>query len=118
MAAILAVPVTASGPGDPADAPAERIRAGSGAARVWNAFSDASGRLHCGHWSAEPGEVAVRYTETELCVLLSGRVRLTAADGTVQEFGPGDAFVIPSGFVGNWQTVEAVTKIYAILDPA
>ena len=38
------------------------------------------------------------------------RFTVTAADGTVQEFGPGDAFVIPSGFVGNWQTVEAVTK--------
>lgn len=118
MSAILAVPLAATGPGDPADAPAERIRAGSGAARVWNAFSDTSGRFHCGHWSAEPGEVAVRYTETELCVLLSGRVRLMAEDGTVQEFGAGDAFVIPGGFVGRWQTVEPVTKIYAILDPA
>ncbi len=109
--------VTISGPGDPADAAPDRLRAGSGAARVWNAFSDASGRFHAGHWRADPGTVEVNYTEDELCVILEGRVRLTGPDGTA-EFGPGDAFVIAAGFAGTWESVGRVTKIYAILDAA
>ena len=32
------------------------------------------GRFHAGHWQAEPGRIAVYYSETELCVILVGRV--------------------------------------------
>jgi uncharacterized cupin superfamily protein len=109
--------VAMAGPGEAADTPRERVRAGSGAARVWNAFSDASGRFHAGHWRAEPGVMAVNYTEDELCVILEGRVRLTGPDGAV-EFGPGDAFTIAAGFAGTWECIGQVTKIYAIMDPA
>jgi uncharacterized cupin superfamily protein len=105
-----------NGPGDPADASPERVLAGSGTARVWNAFSDATGRFHAGIWQAEPGVLAVTYTETELCVLTEGRVRLTDASGSV-EFGPGEAFVIAAGFRGRWESLGRVTKLYAILEP-
>ena len=73
-------PLAMAGASEPADAAPDRVLAGSGAARAWNAFSDPSGRFHAGHWQSEPGVRAVDYTETELCVLLEGRVRLT--DGT------------------------------------
>ena len=102
---------------EPADTPPERVIAGSGHARVWNAFSGGGGRFHAGHWQAEPGRVAVDYTETELCVLLVGRVRLTDAGGASVDFGPGDAFVIDAGFKGTWESIGRVTKIYAVLDP-
>jgi uncharacterized cupin superfamily protein len=46
---------------------------------------------------------------------VAGRARLTEAGGEAQDFGPGDAFVIPRGFEGTWETVEPVRKIYAIL---
>ena len=88
--------------------------AGSGTARAWNAFSDAAGRFHAGIWQAEPGVLAVNYTETELCVLIEGRVRLTDDRGSV-EFGPDEAFVIAGGFRGSWESIGRVTKIYAIL---
>lgn len=101
----------------PADTPPERVIAGSGHARAWNGFSDAEGRFHAGYWQAEPGRIAVDYTETELCVLLVGRVRLTDAAGASADFGPGDAFVIEGGFRGTWESIGRVTKIYAILEP-
>jgi uncharacterized cupin superfamily protein len=104
-------------PPEAADAAPEKVQAGSGAARAWNAFSDASGRFHVGHWQAEPGRLAVDYAESELCVLLEGRVRLTDAAGAAAEFGPGDAFVIAAGFRGTWESIGRVTKIYAILEP-
>ena len=57
------------------------------------------------------------YTETELCVLLVGRVRLTDETGASMHFGPGEAFVIDAGFRGTWESIGQVTKIYAILEP-
>ncbi len=108
--------VARTGDGDAAPADPQRVIAGSGASRVWNAFSDAAGRFHVGHWSGSVGVRAVRYDETEFCVLLTGRVRLSGPDGTA-EFGPGDAFVIAGGFEGTWECVEPVTKLYAILEP-
>jgi uncharacterized cupin superfamily protein len=102
---------------EPADADAKRVLGGSGVARLWNAFSDPSGRFHAGHWQAEPGALRVTYTETELCVLIEGRVRLTDAGGAAVEYGPGEAFVIAAGFEGVWESIGRVTKIYAILMP-
>jgi uncharacterized cupin superfamily protein len=108
--------VRRDGAGEPAPAAPDRVLAGSGASKVWNAFSDPSGRFHVGHWSCEDGARAVTYDETELCLILEGRVRLEAADGAA-EFGPGDAFVITRGFVGVWRSIGPVSKLYAILDP-
>lgn len=89
--------VTRDGPAEAADAAADRLVAGSGVSTVWNAFSDAAGRFHVGHWASEPGVRRVAYDETEFCVLLEGRVRLEGPGGAV-EFGPGEAFLIEGGF--------------------
>ena len=106
-----------AGAAEPADTPPGRVIAGSGHARVWNGFSGAGGRFHAGYWQAEPGRIAVDYSETELCVILVGRVKLTDAAGGSASFGPGDAFVIDAGFRGTWESIGRVTKIYAILEP-
>jgi uncharacterized cupin superfamily protein len=58
----------------------------------------------------------VRYTEEEHCRIVSGRSRLTAADGTVTEVGPGDEFVIARGFEGVWEVLERTRKIYVIYE--
>ncbi len=108
--------VTRTGPGTPAPAAADRLIAGSGVSSVWNAFSDGGGRFHVGHWQSEAGLRAVCYDETEFCVILSGRVRLTGPDGAA-EFGPGEAFVIEAGFTGTWESLGPVEKLYAILEP-
>lgn len=110
------LPLSRGDDATPADTPPERIRSGSGVARLWNAFSDPSGRFHVGQWQAEPGVIAVNYTESELCVLIEGRARLSDAAGSV-EYGPGEAFVITAGFTGTWESIGRVTKIYAILEP-
>jgi len=109
-------PVLRVGPGEPAPAGADRLVAGSGVSTVWNAFSDAAGRFHVGHWSSEPGVRRVSYDETEFCVLLEGRVRLEGQGGAA-EFGPGDAFLVEGGFTGTWESIGRVSKLYAILEP-
>ena len=105
--------------GAPADAPFDPAKLLSGAPRatVDNRYSDPSQQFHCGTWASTPGRWKVSYSEHEFCVLLQGRVVLTAEDGAVERFGPGDAFVIPAGFRGTWETVEPVRKLYVIYEP-
>jgi hypothetical protein len=106
------------GPGAPADAPFDpaKLLAGTPRATVDNRYSDPSQQFHCGYWASTPGRWKVSYTEHEFCYLLEGRVRLTASDGVAAEFGPGEAFVVPAGFTGTWETLERTRKLYAIFE--
>jgi uncharacterized cupin superfamily protein len=94
----------------------ERIVAGDPAQRTWNHYSDPTGQFHAGIWQGEAGAWRVQYAaqEEELCTLLEGRVRLTGADGTVCEFAAGASFVVPGGFVGIWENIGRVRKVYAL----
>lgn len=81
-------------------------------------YADPTGRFKSGFWASAPGRWDVTYDEDEFCVLLAGTVRLTDASGKVETYRTGDTFLIPSGFVGVWETVEPVRKFYAIHRPA
>jgi uncharacterized cupin superfamily protein len=52
----------------------------------------------------------------EFFQVISGRLRIVDAAGQAREFGPGDAGIIPAGFVGTFEVLEAVTKRYVMLD--
>ena len=67
-------------------------------------------------WAATRGRWVVRYTEHEFCHLLAGRVVLTSEEGERMEFGRGDSFVVPAGFVGTWEVLEECRKLYAIFE--
>ncbi|MCX7059039.1 MAG: cupin domain-containing protein [Proteobacteria bacterium] len=45
-------------------------------------------------------------------------MRLVAKAGATREFSAGAAFVIPAGFAGTWETIEAAEKHYVVLEPA
>jgi uncharacterized protein len=94
-----------------------KLLAGTPQTTVDNRYSDETERFHAGTWASTPGRWRVRYTEHEFCVLLEGRVRLVSDDGVACEFGPGDAFVVPAGFIGTWETIERARKHYAIFEP-
>jgi uncharacterized protein len=80
---------------------------------------DPTGTFESGFWAdPAPRSAAISYEEDELCVLLAGKVRITYADGESQLYEAGDAFVIPCGFRGTWETVEPVRKFYATHRPA
>ena len=70
-------------PSSPTPPPTAFSRA-PGTAKVWNAFTGENGRFSAGIWQAQPGVLSVSYTETELCVLLEGRVRLSSDEGSVE----------------------------------
>lgn len=75
-----------------------------------------SERVAVGFWTGEPGSVALDpWAYTEVCSILSGRVAVVDQTGRRKDFGPGEAFVVPKGFVGTWITVEAATKLFVAI---
>jgi len=96
--------------------PADRLIEGHPQHRVANYFTDTTQQFFAGRWSSTKGKWRVRYSENELCVITAGKVILVSDVGTRNAFGPGDAFVVPAGFVGSWEVLEDCTKIYAIFE--
>jgi uncharacterized cupin superfamily protein len=92
------------------------IVSGTPETRVHNYYTDASGQFFAGIWESTIGKWRIHYTEEEFCTLLEGKAVLTDEDGRSRSFVKGDAFVIPSGFSGTWETVEPVKKYYAIFE--
>lgn len=82
-------------------------------------FAELIGRkdLHVGVWSCTPCKWVIDFhEENEIMLMLSGRLRITDADGIVTELAKGDVFFIPRGWSGLWETVEAMEKLYVIVD--
>jgi uncharacterized protein len=95
-----------------------KIIAGDPTTTTRNYFTDVTGSFFSGVWESTAGKWAIDYTENEFVYLVAGRVRLTAADGTVESFEPGSAFVIPAGFKGSWESLDPVRKYYAVFEKA
>jgi uncharacterized cupin superfamily protein len=90
------------------------IISGAPQTKVQNYYTDKGGEFFSGVWESTPGKWAISYTEDEFCILLEGRAVLIGENGKAETFKAGDAFVIPAGFKGSWETVEKVRKYYAI----
>ena len=101
---------------EPGNIASEKLISGTSATKLWHAFTNGSGQFHVGQWSSGPCELSVNYTEDELGVIVEGSVTLTDAEGTQTRHSKGDAFVIPAGFIGVWESNEDVTKIYAAFE--
>ncbi|MDX1500210.1 MAG: cupin domain-containing protein [Woeseiaceae bacterium] len=97
--------------------PKEKCIDGQPLQRTWNHFTSADEKFFAGTWEAEPGCWQISYTENEYCRIVSGRSILRDADGNETELKPGDEFVIPSGFEGQWEVIETTRKVYAIYEP-
>jgi len=98
----------------------ERLERGNPRRETWNVLDAAlpPGRLYAGVWRCEPGRWRIEMGphEHELFTVLAGRCRLHALDGTHVEAGPGEAVLLPAGFVGAFEVLETLTKTYAIVD--
>lgn len=81
----------------------------------WRYFQSTETGAFAGIWEAGPHLERCRCDYHELCHILEGRVRLTDAEGTSREFGPGDSFVVASGFEGTWENLSTVRKVFFIL---
>jgi uncharacterized cupin superfamily protein len=97
--------------------PEDRCRKGRPLQRTWHHHTSADGKFFAGLWEAEAGCWAVDYTEDEFCQILAGRSILRDREGAERTLQPGDNFVIPAGFSGEWEVLERTKKIYVIYQP-
>jgi uncharacterized protein len=76
-------------------------------------FDRADGKCVVGVWEAQAGTLDyVDYPFDEVCFVIAGRVEITPAGGRIEQFGPGEAFLIRKGFTGRWHMPVALRKFY------
>lgn len=98
--------------------PAERIVSGNPEQNLFNQYQDPSKKMLSGTWDCTPGKWQADYSaKSEFCYIISGKVVLTDEDGVATTFVAGDSFIIPQGFMGTWEVVEKVEKLYVIVTP-
>jgi hypothetical protein len=92
----------------------ERILSGHPRQCVGIVLPDTGNGIVGGIWECEVGAYRINYgaNEQEFCHILSGVVRLHDDDGHVAQFSAGDAFVVPGGFKGIWETVTPLRKSF------
>ena len=108
---------SAAQPEDGSPDPA-RVTAGDPRATAAVHATHADGRVLAGTWTCTPGRWRVQYDEWEYCHITAGRGALHPDDATPRPIGPGDAFVVPPGFTGEWEVSETMTKQFVVVLPA
>ncbi len=96
----------------------ERLVRGNPRRATVNLYTDPAGELSSGIWSCEPGAWNIDFPagKDEYFHVLEGRLRITGTTGAAEQFGPGDAGVIPAGFKGLFEVLEPVRKHYVVSD--
>ncbi|WP_137937850.1 cupin domain-containing protein [Chitinivorax sp. B] len=97
---------------------ADRLVVGNPQRTTWHHFTSADGIMDCGIWACEPGiwQIAFSDNKDEFFCVIEGVVRLHDANGQVTEVRAGESAVIPAGFIGQFEVVEAVCKYYVIVE--
>ena len=96
----------------------DRLVNGNPKRTTWNHYETAG--VSSGLWECEPGAWRIAFAEgkDEFFHVISGRIRITDAQGIAREFSSGEACVIPGGFTGLFEVIEHVRKHYVIIDRA
>ncbi|MBF8778544.1 cupin domain-containing protein [Pseudomonas fulva] len=95
---------------------AEKIIAGDPQQLVYNHYASPCGQFAAGVWEGAVGQWTVNYTEHEYCEIVQGVSVLRDTEGNAKTLRAGDRFVIPAGFQGTWEVLEACRKIYVMFE--
>lgn len=98
----------------------ERRVAGNPLRTTWLRYQSADGLTAAGVWHCEPGRwrIAFGAGEEEYFHVTAGRCRVHDAAGGFREYGAGEACIIPPGFEGEFEVIEALTKHFVTVDRA
>lgn len=85
---------------------------------TWNHFTNDSGEMFAGVWACEPGSWRIEFgaREDEFFFVTEGRCRIVDEAGNAVEAGPGESLVIPAGFKGVFEVLQAMKKHYVIVE--
>lgn len=94
--------------------PEMRVGDFDGRVREATAFASTSfpqGRV--AFWEAKAGTLRTdAYPLDEFVYVLEGELETVDRDGTSRHFGPGDTFVIPKGWAGEWRMKKDFRKLF------
>ncbi|PXX50562.1 hypothetical protein DFR38_102219 [Aquitalea magnusonii] len=94
----------------------ERLLSGNPQRHTWTHYETADEVLSCGIWACEPGAWRIHFAadKHEFFCVIEGLVRLHDEAGKVVDVKPGEAAVIPAGFIGVFEVVQAVRKYFVV----
>ncbi|WP_407313640.1 cupin domain-containing protein [Pseudomonas sp. nanlin1] len=95
---------------------AEKIIKGDPEQTLYNHYSSPCGQMNAGVWEGAVGVWKVNYTEHEYCEIVQGVSVLRDQHGEAKTLRTGDRFVIPAGFQGTWEVLEACRKVYVVFE--
>lgn len=103
----------------PSEPPAASLLVGpSPACADATAFTDLTGQLTAGVWSATPyRRKAVASPRHELMHIVEGSATLSDGAGREETFGAGDTLLVPLGAVTQWTSTVPVRKIFCSFTP-
>jgi uncharacterized protein len=95
----------------------DRLQTGNPRRETWTLYESADGHMSSGIWACEPGRWRIEFPECkdEYFFVIEGRLRLHDQAGHWEEITAGQAAVIPGGFVGSFEVLEAVTKHFVVV---
>lgn len=94
----------------------EKILGGAPEQTLFNHYQSPCGQMNAGVWEGQVGQWTVNYTEHEYCEIVQGVSVLRDDQGNGKTLRAGDRFVIPAGFTGTWEVLEACRKIYVVFE--
>ena len=94
----------------------KKVLAGSPQQWTEHFFTNKKENFFCGIWASDAGKWSLTYSEDEFCYIIEGEAVITDSEGGSERVVAGDAFCIPAGFEGTWETIGSVKKFYAIYE--
>lgn len=96
----------------------DRLVQGNPRRETWSLHESGDGVSSVGIWACEPGmwRIAFAPNKEEYFFVLEGHVRLHDEAGLAVDVRAGEGAVIPAGFVGAFEVVEAVRKHFVVIE--
>ena len=81
-------------------------------------FTNAAGNVNAGVWECTSCTERIRdYPFDQCCFVLEGSLTVIDESGHAETFKPGDAFIIPRGFNGDWRMTERYRNFFITVEP-
>ncbi len=96
----------------------DRLVSGNPQRTTWSHYESSDKQLSCGIWACEVGAWKIQFAadKEEFFCVIEGKVCLWDEAGEGVVVSTGEAAVIPAGFVGRFEVLEAVRKYFVVLD--
>ena len=96
----------------------DRLVSGNPRRETWSLYESGDGVSSVGIWACEPGiwRIVFAPNKEEYFFVLEGHVRLHDEAGLAVDVRAGEGAVIPAGFSGSFEVVEAVRKHFVVIE--